>query len=112
MLRYLGRRLLLLVLTLAVASALVFLITDVLPGDVGRMILGPFAPQSAVETLNRQLGADRPLPLRYGGWLGRALAGEWGGSYGFQAAVLPLVLERLGRSAVLAGTGLAVLTPI
>jgi len=65
MLRFFGRRLMLLAVTLVVASVLIFAITNVLPGDIGRIILGPFAPQDAVNRLNVELGADRPVVVRY-----------------------------------------------
>jgi peptide/nickel transport system permease protein len=112
MFRYAGRRLLLLIVTLAVASVLIFAVTAVLPGDIGRTLLGPFAAQDAVDRMNAELGADRPLTVRYLDWLGHVLRGDWGRSYAFQTAVLPLVAERLGRSLLLAGCGLAVLVPL
>ena len=59
------RRLALLLLTLWVTSVLVFLLTAVMPGDVGRIILGPFAAQQAVDALNAQLGYDQPVLVRY-----------------------------------------------
>ncbi|MEJ2655370.1 MAG: ABC transporter permease [Acidihalobacter sp.] len=112
MLRYLARRLLLLGLTLFVASALVFALTNALPGNVGRIILGPFAPDHAVAVLNHQLGLDRPLTARYVHWLGGVLSGEWGRSLTYETPVLPLVLDRLGRSLLLAAFSLALLLPL
>lgn len=111
MLRFLARRLALMLLTLWVASALLFGVTHLLPGDVGRVLLGPFAPQEAVDLLNRQLGLDRPVLVRYGAWLGRVLQGDWGESYAFEAPVLPLVARRLGSSLLLAGFALLILLP-
>lgn len=111
MLAYASRRLAMLGLTLLAASMLIFLVTSVLPGNVGRIMLGPFAPQDAVDTLNRQLGLDRPVAERYLGWLLAVLRGDWGRSLHFGAPVLPLVLERLGRSLLLAGVALAILLP-
>lgn len=112
MLRYTLRRLLLLGVTLAVASVLIFLMTAVLPGNVGRIVLGPFASADAVAALNAQLGLDRPIPLRYWEWISGVLTGDWGRSLSLDTPVLPLVLERLGRSLVLAGLALALLIPV
>ena len=83
MVRFVGRRVLLLAFTLAVASVLIFAITNVLPGDVARIILGPFAPQDAVTRLNAELGTDRPVVIRYVEWLAGVAQGDWGRSYAF-----------------------------
>lgn len=112
MLRYLARRSVLLLATLAATSLLVFLLTQALPGDVGRIILGPFAAQEAVDRLNAQLGIDRPILLRYLAWATGLLEGDWGRSLRFEQPVAPLVLERLLRSLRLAGLALAVLVPL
>ena len=47
--------------TLILVSILVFALAEVLPGDVGRSILGPYATDEQVAMLNKELGADRPL---------------------------------------------------
>ena len=57
---FLLRRLGLMVLTLWILSLIVFFAGQVLPGDPGRAILGPFAAKSAVQALDHQLGADQP----------------------------------------------------
>ena len=66
MARFLARRLLLALVTLWLLVTIVFIISNVLPRDVGRTILGPFAPQESVDALNERLGTNRPLlrPLR------------------------------------------------
>ena len=112
MFRYIVRRLLLLGMTLFVASALVFVLTNALPGNVGRIILGPFAPDHAVAVLNHQLGLDQPLGVRYLHWIGSLLSGDWGRSLTYETPVLPLVLARLARSLLLAGFSLAMLLPL
>src|SRR5205807_7954651 len=61
MTRFLLRRLLLALVTLWLLSVIVFLAGHVLPGDVGRRIMGPFADSRAVASLDHQLGVDRPL---------------------------------------------------
>ncbi|OBS09745.1 ABC transporter permease [Acidihalobacter prosperus] len=108
---YIVRRLLLLCVTLAAASALIFALTGVLPGSIGRIMLGPFASQHAVDVLNRQLGASLPLWERYLHWLDGLAHGDWGRSLVYDTPVLPLVLDRLKHSLVLAAAGLALLLP-
>ena len=66
MTRFLLGRCLGLVLTLLAASAVVFLVLDVLPGDVAQVMLGPDADPQAVQALAAQLGLDRPAWVRYG----------------------------------------------
>jgi peptide/nickel transport system permease protein len=106
------RRLALLLLTLWITSVLVFFLTAVMPGDVGRIILGPFAAQQAVDALNAQLGYDQPVLVRYLRWAGGLVTGDWGRSLRFDVPVLPLVLDRLGRSLILACTSLVLLVPV
>ena len=65
MVRFISRRLLLSLITLWLLATIVFVIANVLPNDVGRTILGPFAPQESVDALNQKLGTDRPLIVQY-----------------------------------------------
>jgi peptide/nickel transport system permease protein len=109
---FLGRRLLMVVLLMAIVSVLIFGVVQVLPGDVAVMILGTSATPADLAALRVKLGLDRAAPLRYLDWIGGALRGEWGASLLYQVPVRPLVLERLGRSAVLAGLALVVAVPV
>ena len=59
------KRLLLSLITLWLLSVIVFAGGQLLPGDVGRAILGPLADARAVANLNHQLGVDRPLLVQY-----------------------------------------------
>ncbi|RWD90827.1 ABC transporter permease [Mesorhizobium sp.] len=101
-----------LLLTLWLVSALVFLAGQVLPGDVARVMLGPFADAQAVAALNRQLGADQPVLVQYWRWFSAALTGDFGTSLSMRAPVGPFVLASLGRSAALAGIILLFLVPL
>ncbi|MDX8439160.1 ABC transporter permease [Mesorhizobium australafricanum] len=101
-----------LLLTLWLVSALVFLAGQVLPGDVARVMLGPFADTQAVAALNKQLGADQPVLVQYWRWLSAALGGDFGKSLSMRAPVGPFVLQSLGRSAALAGIILLFLVPL
>jgi len=109
---FVGRRLLLVALVMAIVSVLIFGVVQILPGDVAVMILGTSATPADLATLRVKLGLDRPAPLRYLDWIGGTLRGDWGTSLLYQVPVRPLVFERLGRSAVLAVLALAVAVPL
>ena len=111
MARYLARRLLLAIVTLWLLVTIVFVISNVLPRDVGRTILGPFAPQESVDALNERLGTNRPLPVRYVETLAGIVTLDFGESFVSGQAVLPQILAAAGRSAKLAGLALVITIP-
>lgn len=109
--RYVLRRLGLTAITLILISFAVFAAAEVLPGDVGRTILGPYASQQQVDQLNHQLGADDPLVTRYFTWAGNFVRGDWGESPLQHVDVRPLVLDRLKNSLILGGFALILVVP-
>ena len=109
--RAVGRRLVLIPVTLLLVAVLVFLVTAVIPGDVARRILGREADEASVALVRQQLGLDRPLVVQFGDWLGGFLVGDWGESYTRSVPVRPLVLEHLARSALLAAVAMAMVVP-
>ena len=112
MTRYLSRRLLLSIVTLWLLVTIVFVITNMLPSDVGRTILGPFAPQESVDALNQRLGTDRPLIVQYLDQLRKLVTLDFGQSFVTGQDVLPQLLGAVGRSAKLAGLALLITIPI
>jgi len=112
MLRYLLRRLGFLLLTIILTSLLIFIITQLLPGDVARVILGREASDTAVEALRQELGLNKPLPIQYLTWLGRFVTGDWGKSYSTNLPIRSLVQERLGNSLMLAGLTVLIAIPL
>ena len=109
--RLIGRRLLLMVPTLVLVSILVFALAEVLPGDLGRSILGPYALQSQVTQLDHKLGLDKPIYERYVQWAGHFVVGHWGDSLQFTTPVLPMVMRALANSLLLAGFALVIIVP-
>jgi peptide/nickel transport system permease protein len=97
--------------TLILASILIFALAEVLPGDVGRSILGPYATEEQVQLLNEKLGADRPLVVRYVAWAGGFVTGDWGESALLEVPVRPLVLAAFWNSLLLAGFALILIVP-
>ncbi len=112
MARYILRRLGLAVITLFILSMVVFLIASVLPGSVGRAILGAFANQQSVDNLNRELGLDGPLVSRYFKWFGNAVTGDFGTSYKFKAPVVDYVWTALWASLKLAVLTILIVVPL
>ena len=109
---YILRRLGLAVITLLVLSVIIFLAGQVVPGDPGRAILGPFASQSAVAALDHQLGADRPLITQYWSWISGAVHGDLGISYQYRTPVRPMLASALVNSAKLALFALILIIPL
>ena len=100
--RYLLARLGSLALTLLLASAAIFVLIEILPGDPAAYMMGLNATPAALARLRAEYGLDaRPL-AQYGAWLGGMLHGDLGLSYTYRVPVASLVAERLVVSAPLA----------
>lgn len=112
MLPFLLRRLALSLVTLWLLSVIVFVSGHVLPGNVGRAVLGPFADQRAVDALNHELGTDRPLLVQYGDWIGGFVTGDLGQSYAYRAPVAPFIESALVNSAKLALVAFILVVPL
>lgn len=110
--RYLLRRFGFLLLTLLVTSVLIFVVTQLLPGDVCRIILGREAGQGAVADCRERLGLDEPVPVQYLNWLGNFVQGDWGDSFSTRSEIRPLVLERLRNSLRLASVTMVFAVPL
>jgi len=110
--RFLARRIGLAVVTLFLLSVIVFLGANLLPGDVGRRILGPFADPRAVAALNHQLGTDRPIIVQYWSWLTNALHGRLGDSVAFGDPVTSMLGRALGNSLKLAVVAFVLVVPM
>lgn len=110
--RFVATRLAFSLVTLAILSVIVFLGGQVLPGDVGRAVLGPFADERAVAALNHQLGVDRPLLVQFGSWIGGLLQGDMGISYAYRSPVAPYVFGALVNSLKLAALAFVLVVPL
>jgi peptide/nickel transport system permease protein len=102
MIRYLGGRLIVLALTLFAAALVVFLVLEVLPGDPAALILGVNARPDTLAALHHAMGLDRPAVLRFLGWLGGMLAGDFGESFTYHVPIAGLIADRVGVSLPLA----------
>lgn len=95
MLRYALSRLVSLVLSLAVASLVIFAVIEVIPGDPASYMLGMNAAEDTVAALREQLGLNKPLAERYLSWVGGMLRGDLGMSYTYRVPVAELVAARM-----------------
>ena len=102
MFQFFLRRLAFVLFTLFFVSLIVFAVTELLPGDAAQMILGQKATQETLTALRVRLGLDQPAPMRYLAWIGGVMRGDWGESMIMNLPVGPLLVQRLGNSAVLA----------
>ncbi len=111
MIRFIMRRLGLLLLTLLVSSLIIFIVLNHDPHAVAVAVLGQYYTAQDVQTTIHQLGLDRPAPLRYVQWITHFVVGDWGRSYTLNVPVAEIVFERLRNSAVLGGLAFVIIVP-
>jgi len=102
MLAVLIRRLVSLVITLFAVSLIIYVVMGLLPGDPAAIMLGTSASPDTLAALQKQMGLDQPLPLRYLHWLAGVFRGDFGQSYTYGVPVAGLILERLAVTLPLA----------
>jgi ABC-type dipeptide/oligopeptide/nickel transport system permease component len=113
--QFLLGRFLQMILVLVAITAIVFLMLHIAPGDPLSTILGTKAGRvsdEAREELRRDLGLDKPLPVQYFTWLGRAMRGDLGRSPILRQEIAPLIAERLKATAILAAGALLLAAPL
>ena len=92
---FLLKRLATLVITLWVASMVVFAVLEMLPGNAAEMILGDTATPESIATLQAKLGLDKPHLQRYGEWIGGLAQGRTAMSISYDTPTGTLIAERL-----------------
>lgn len=102
MLTYLVRRILVLLVTLLVAAATIFIVLEVLPGDPALLILGMEANDAALAALRAEMGFDRPAPVRFFTWLADLARLETGVSHTYGVPVGGLIAQSLAVTGPLA----------
>jgi peptide/nickel transport system permease protein len=112
MARFLLRRFGLALVTLFFLSVLVFAASQLLPGDIARNVLGPFASAHDVQQLDHQLGVDRPLYIQYLDWVSKFVRGDLGMSLEYQVPVASLLGPSLVNSLKLAAVAFVLVVPL
>jgi peptide/nickel transport system permease protein len=107
-----GKRIGLSIILLLAVSVLIFVGTQILPGDVAQSILGQAATPEAVANLREQLGLNDPAYVRYFRWLFGLLSGDLGNALSSGLPIGPAIAERLSNTLFLAFWAAAVSVPL
>ncbi|NOZ32711.1 MAG: ABC transporter permease [Alphaproteobacteria bacterium] len=102
MLTFVAGRFVSLCLSLIVASIVIFIVIEVVPGDPAALMLGLNAQPDTIAALRDQLGLDAPPFIRYFSWIFGLLSGDFGISYTYRVPVSDLIGDRLWVSVPLA----------
>ena len=92
---YIIKRILLLIPIIFIVAVIAFFITNLMPGDPVRVILGNMASEAEVARLEKSLGFDQPLFIRFFRWLSGIIKGDFGESLYLNAPVSEVLLKRL-----------------
>lgn len=90
-------------ITIWIASIIIFLLIRVIPGDPAAVALGVTATPEAIAALQAQLGTDRPVVAQYLSWVAGMLTGDFGTSLSSGQDISPMILDRLQVSLILVG---------
>ena len=112
MTRFLLKRIGLALVTLFLLTVVIFSISTILPGNVGRAVLGPFATQESVDALNEQLGTDESAFAQYVDWTSGLLRGDLGTSLTKQVPTWDLLVPALENSFKLALVAFLICVPL
>jgi peptide/nickel transport system permease protein len=112
MIRYALTRLASLVVSLVVASIVIFMVIEVAPGDPAAFMLGTGARPDTVAALRAELGLDVSKAQRYLNWVGGMLRGDFGTSYTYRTPVAGMIADRMWVSLPLAFYALTLSTLI
>ena len=111
-LKLVAQRLSLGILLLLAASAMIFGLTEALPGDAAQAILGQAATEESLANLRREMGLDQPALTRYFQWLGGIVQGDLGTSITNGLDIAESVGRRLGNTIFLAFWAAVVSVPL
>ena len=99
-------------LTLLAVSAVVFLLAEVVPGDIASRVLGRNVTEEQKELFRARLNLDEPVHERYGTWLGGAVQGDFGKSLVSDQTVSSILGPRLRNTMFLAAYALVLYVPV
>jgi peptide/nickel transport system permease protein len=112
LIRLIGGRVLLSLLTLLIVSALIFWILEVLPGDVASRIMGRDATPETLALLRAKLHLNDPALTRYLRWLGGMAAGDFGTALTSSRPIVQILEPRIFNTVLLAGYAFLLYLPM
>ncbi|HWA44909.1 MAG TPA: ABC transporter permease [Hypericibacter adhaerens] len=112
MFRLIVHRVILGVLTLLAVSALIFVATEILPGDVASAVLGQGATPETLAVFRHELGLDRPAYIRYFEWLFNALQGDLGVALTNKRDIVATITPKFDNTMFLAGYAALIAVPL
>ncbi|MEP3637183.1 MAG: ABC transporter permease [Paracoccaceae bacterium] len=102
MLRYTLKRLISLIISLTIASMVIFAVIEIAPGDPASLMLGVNAQEDTLAALRAELGLDQAKSERYVSWVTGMLQGDFGTSYQYRTPVSEMIAARMWVSLPLA----------
>ena len=112
MAQYIRRRLITAIPVFFGITMLVFLLVDLAPGDLTDLMGEGAASTVEQAAMEAAVGLDQPLPVRYLLWLAGLFRGDLGRSYHYGQDVSDLIVQRIGPSLLLTGTGVVLTVAI
>lgn len=110
--KYVGRKLVTMLITLLCISFLVYLAFDIIPGDAARAMLGTDVEPERLEVMREQMGLNKPFLERYALWLSGFVKGDFGTSYKYNMPVRDMILSKLPITITMALISFAIMVVV
>lgn len=110
--KYIGRKLVTMLITLLCISFLVYLAFDIIPGDAALAMLGTDVEPERLEVLREQMGLNKPFLERYALWLSGFVKGDFGTSYKYNMPVQDMILSKLPITITMALISFAIMVVV
>ena len=110
--KYIGKKLLTMLLTLFAATLFVFLAFHLISGDPATSLLGTAATPEKVEALREEMGLNDPLPVQYGRWAFNFLRGDMGTSYSYRMPVKEIIADKIPVTLTLTAIAFLMMTAL
>ncbi|MEJ2098314.1 MAG: ABC transporter permease [Deltaproteobacteria bacterium] len=107
-----GKRLGLGLLILQIISLIIFVMVELLPGDIAQAVLGQGATEENLKALRTKMGLDQPAIVRYLAWLGDAVTFDFGRSIVTDEKVISIIGERFANTLFLAAYAAVIAVPV